>query len=80
MTMVTKKAEYDEQTKKHQQDFRGRACMPSTNNILLLEQNNADNVLFLLGKIEKKEYYCDFTYPFSAFSAFGLAASCLSRN
>jgi len=80
MMLTTKKPEFDEQSKKHQQDFRGRACMPSTNNILVVEQDRTDNVLFLLGKFEKKEFYCDFTYPFSAFSAFGLAASCLSRN
>jgi hypothetical protein len=78
--LVTKSPEYDSKAKIYRLDFRGRAKLPSTNNLQLIDANNPKSVLLQLGKMETKSFSLDFSYPFCAFTAFGLAVSCLSRN
>jgi hypothetical protein len=80
ITLVTKKPEYDPATKKYKLDFGGRARLASCNNMQIIDNSNSSKVLFQLGKVKSKFYYCDYTYPFTAFQAFGLAISCLSRG
>lgn len=78
--LITKKPEYDEESQTYCLDFKNRAKLPSTNNIQIVDETNTDAVLLQLGKMESKYYSLDFSYPFTAFSAFGLAVSCLSRS
>ncbi len=78
--LMTKKAEWDLETKTYTLDFKGRAEEPSTNNLQIVDESSKQNVLLQLGKMSSKCYSLDYTYPFNAFSAFGLAVSCLSRN
>jgi hypothetical protein len=80
VTLITKKPEFDPATKKYRLDFSGRARMASSNNMQIIDGSNPSKVLFQLGKKKSKFYYCDYTYPFTAFQAFGLAISSLSRG
>ncbi len=80
LTLVTKKAEYDRATKTYRLDFEGRAKLPSTSNVQIVDEQYTDEVLLQLGHMESKTYALDYKYPFCAFSAFGVAISCLSRT
>ncbi len=76
----SKKPEYDAKSKKYRLDFKGRAKLPSTNNVQIIDENDSNTILMQLGKMKSKHYSLDFSYPFCAFTAFGVAISCLSRN
>ena len=77
----TKKPTFDTKTKTYKLDFKGRAKLPSTNNLQIIDEaNDPAEILLQLGKMKSKHYSLDFSYPFCAFTAFGLAISCLSRN
>jgi hypothetical protein len=81
--LVTKKAEYDSETKTFRLDFDGRVKLPSTSNVQMVDEkkpNAAEGVLLQLGKCDSKTYAVDYQYPFTAFAAFGFAISCLSRG
>ncbi|CAF0715602.1 unnamed protein product [Brachionus calyciflorus] len=79
--LLTKRPEYDPESKTFIMDFNGRAELPSTNNIqLILKDDTNKKVALQIGKLKEKTYSLDFSYPFSIFSAFGLAVSCLSHN
>jgi hypothetical protein len=78
--MASKKPDYDPITKTYRLDFRGRASMPSTNNMQIADESNNRDVALQLGKMDKHEYALDYSYPFCVLSAFGVALSCLTRN
>jgi hypothetical protein len=82
MMLVTKKPEYDPETKTFRLDFDGRVKLPSASNVQLVDEKkpNSESVLLQLGKCDSKSYAIDYQYPFTAFSAFGFAISCLSRG
>lgn len=79
--LVSKHPEYDPKSKTYTMDFKDRALLPSTNNVQITDKNDPyQNVVLQIGKIKEKTYTLDFTYPFSIFSAFGFAVSCLTHN
>ena len=77
---VSKKPEFDPVSKKFKLDFKGRAKLPSSNNVQIIEDSKQNAIVFQLGKVLTKHYNCDFAYPMNAFQAFGIAISCISRN
>jgi len=79
-TLRSKKPDFDSKSKTYRLDFKGRARLPSTNNVQIVDENDSKTVVMQLGKMKSKHYSLDFSYPFCAFTAFGLAISCLSRN
>jgi hypothetical protein len=79
-TLVTKKPEFDKESKTYRLDFDGRVHLPSSSNVQLVEERDTDSVILQLGKFDNKTYSVDFQYPFNAFAAFGFAISCLSRG
>ena len=79
-TMRSKKPEYDSKSKTFKLDFKGRAKLPSTNNVQIVDENDTKTLVMQLGKMKSKNYSLDFSYPFCPFTAFGVAISCLSRN
>jgi hypothetical protein len=78
--LVTKKPDWDPETKRYTLDFKYRALEPSTSNLQIIDEFNKNNVLLQLGKVNNRCYNLDFKYPFNAFSAFGLGLSCLSND
>lgn len=78
--VVTKAPEYDKQTKTYRLDFKGRASVSSVNNMQIVDLSNPSVVLLQLGKTGKRQFILDYSYPFTAFTAFGVALSCLSRS
>lgn len=79
--IVSKHPKYDPKTKNFTLDFKDRAQLPSSNNVQLINKNDPyENVILQIGKVKDKKYTLDFTYPFSIFSAFGFAVSCLTHN
>lgn len=79
--IVSKHPEYDSKTKTYTMDFQDRAMLPSSNNIQLIDKYDPyESVILQIGKIKDNRYTLDFTYPFSIFSAFGFAVSCLTHN
>jgi hypothetical protein len=56
-----------------------RAFEPSKDKMQLIFENDKKNVIFQIGKVKDKSYYCDFTHPLSVFQAFGIAIAVLSR-
>ena len=78
--LVTRKPDYDPSTKKFLLDFDGRAKLPSTSNLQIIEEEKNDEILLQLGKFDQQNYSLDFCQPFTAFSAFGFAVACLSRG
>jgi hypothetical protein len=79
-TLRSKKPDFDSKSKTYRLDFKGRARLPSTNNVQIVDENDSKTVVMQLGKMKSKHYSLDFSYPFCPFSAFGLAICCLSRN
>ena len=80
INLVTKNAEWDHETKAYYLEFEGRAEEPSINNLQIVDGSSKQNVVLQLGKMNSKCFCLDYKYPFNAFTAFGLAVSCLSRN
>ena len=78
--LITKKPYYDPASRHFKLDFKKRVRLPSLNNIQIVDEADQDTILFQCGKYESKCYNIDFTYPFCAFTAFGLAIACLNRN
>ena len=78
--LITKKPYYDPVTRHLKLDFKKRVRMPSLNNIQIVDEADQDTILFQCGKFESRCYNIDFTYPFCAFTAFGLAIACLNRT
>lgn len=78
--ILTKNPEFDQQTKTYRLDFKGRAKLPSTNNLQMTNSDDSKKVILQIGKYENKIYNVDFAYPFTAFTAFAFAISCLTRN
>ena len=76
----SKKPEYDSKSKTYRLGFKGRAKLPSTNNVQIVDENDSKTIVMQLGKMKSKHYSLDFSYPFCAFTAFGVAISCLSHN
>ena len=79
-TLVTKAAEFSNETKTFMLNFNGRASLPSLNNLQLVDKDDHAQVLFQLGKCSKRLYCCDFRAPFTPFAAFAMAISCLTQN
>lgn len=60
-------------------EFAGRAEMPSVHNFQLSEDEQQDVVL-QLGKINETEYNMDYAFPLSPFQAFGICISVMDRS
>lgn len=78
--LMTKPPEYNTRHKSYMLDFKGRIKKSSSNNMQIINPNKADKILWQLGKMESKHYILDFRYPFTAFTAFATALSCLTRT
>lgn len=78
--LESKRPILNQTTRNYQLDFRGRANLPSTSNVQIIEPTNPEEILLQLGRMEKHEYSLDFSYPFCILSAFGFALACLSRG
>jgi hypothetical protein len=78
--MVSKTPEYDKAARVYKLNFKGRASMASTNNFQIVDPLNEQEVLLQMGKIGKKEYILDFTFPFSPLTAFSVGLSSLTRS
>lgn len=75
LNLCNKEPEYDKVKKKYYLDFSNRVMEASTHNTQIVHPNEPRTLLLQMGKFNKNEYVCDYTYPFTAFQAFGFALS-----
>ena len=75
----SKKPNYDKKSHKYTLDFENRARLRTRFSLQILDGDQSSNIIFQLCKLNSRIYAVDFSYPFCAFSAFGLAISILAR-
>lgn len=89
----TKSPEYDRASKSYKLDFHGRAKKVSYNNMQIsyrpeLEDSSSssssssaetERIVWQLGKVRKNHYILDYAYPFTMFTAFGTALTCMTK-
>ncbi|RNA27193.1 tubby -like protein [Brachionus plicatilis] len=61
-------------------NFYGRVTISSVKNYQIIHEVNPDYVVTQFGKVNKDLYTCDFSYPFCALQAFGVALSSLDNK
>lgn len=83
----TKSPEFDRTSKSYKLDFQGRAKKVSYNNMQISyrpevegsSSTEPERVVWQLGKVRKNHYILDFAYPFTMFTAFGTALTCMTK-
>ena len=80
--LITKNPKYDKDKQKFILDFDNRVKQASVHNFQLVLANPdfQDIIILQSGKVKSDEYICDFSYPLTAFEAFGVVLSSFNRR
>ena len=80
--LITKTPTFDKDKQKYILDFSSRVTHASVNNfqVIFANPDYQDTVILQSGKCKTNEYICDYSYPLSAFEAFGIILSSFNRR
>jgi len=73
--LVNKQPYYNTETDTYVLNFNGRVTLPSVRNFQIIHPHDATYITMIFGKISETEYVLDYTYPWNAVDAFGVALS-----
>ena len=75
--LINKPPEWHKELKSFALDFNGRVTLPSSKNFQIAHEANVNYVVMQFGKVNQDLFTCDYSYPFCALQAFGVALSSL---
>jgi hypothetical protein len=78
--LVNKSPEWHKELHSFALNFNGRVTLASVKNFQIVHEINTDYVVMQFGKVSKDLYTCDFSYPFCALQAFGVAITSLDNK
>ena len=75
--LINKPPSWHKELKSFALDFNGRVAMSSSKNCQIVHEANTNYVVMQFGKVNRDLFTCDYSYPFCALQAFGVALSSL---
>lgn len=77
IALTNKRPIYNMDTSSYVLNFNGRVTLPSVKNFQVIHPNDSSYITLMFGKIGDNDFVLDFTYPWNALEAFGVAVSSL---